>query len=264
MRPKMSLAGQSLLLQLCIVLLVVGVVGAVSLAESDATFRRVEGRRLLSVAENVAANDTVRLLLKDTGATDATAAIAATSQAVSGASYVQLTDRRATADRARRRQAGGAGTEPGAFGAGLGGRGRDGDKALVAHVPVLDGSGRVIGAVIAGWSTRRGRTAQPRPVRLISYLLIGGLLGVVGSLLLARRVKRQTLGLEPREITGLVEQREAMLHGIREGVIGTDTADRITLVNDEAVACSGLPPDARPVAARPAIAGEVGRRADRR
>ena len=76
MRPRMSLAGQSLLLQLCIVLLVVGVVGAVSLAEADVSFRRTEGRRLLSVAENVAANDTVRLLLKDTGATDATASIA--------------------------------------------------------------------------------------------------------------------------------------------------------------------------------------------
>ena len=57
-------------------------------------------------------------------------------------------------------------------------------------------------------------------------------------------MKRQTLGLEPREITGLVEQREAMLHGIREGVIGTDTANRITLVNDEAVRLLGLPPDA--------------------
>ena len=48
------------------------------------------------------------------------------------------------------------------------------------------------------------------------------LLGAAGSLLLARRVKRQTLGLEPSEIAGLVEQREAMLHGVREGVLGVD------------------------------------------
>ena len=51
--------------------------------------------------------------------------------------------------------------------------------------------------------------------------MLGAALGVGGSLLLARRVKRQTLGMEPREITGLVEHREAMLHGIKEGVIGT-------------------------------------------
>jgi sensor histidine kinase regulating citrate/malate metabolism len=35
-----------------------------------------------------------------------------------------------------------------------------------------------------------------------------------------------------------------MLHGIREGVIGTDTADRIALVNDEALRLLGLPHNA--------------------
>ena len=40
---------------------------------------------------------------------------------------------------------------------------------------------------------------------------------MIGSILLARRIKRQTFGLEPNEISGLLEQREAVLHGIREG-----------------------------------------------
>jgi two-component system CitB family sensor kinase len=47
-------------------------------------------------------------------------------------------------------------------------------------------------------------------------------------------VKRQTFGLEPDEIGALLEQREAMLHGIREGAITVDTAGRITMINDEA------------------------------
>jgi sensor histidine kinase regulating citrate/malate metabolism len=63
----------------------------------------------------------------------------------------------------------------------------------------------------------------------------------VGSLLLARRVKRQTLGLEPREIAGLVEQREALLHGIKEGVLAVDLDHRITMVNDEAAHLLGIP-----------------------
>lgn len=79
--------------------------------------------------------------------------------------------------------------------------------------------------------------------QLFTFLLIGVSLGVIGSMLLARWVKRQTLGLEPQEIAGLVEQREAMLHGIREGVIGTDDANRIILVNDEAQRLLGLPED---------------------
>jgi sensor histidine kinase regulating citrate/malate metabolism len=76
---------------------------------------------------------------------------------------------------------------------------------------------------------------------LLTYLGIASALGVIGSLLLARRVKRQTLGLEPREITGLVEQREALLHGIKEGVLAVDLDRRITMVNDEAAHLLGIP-----------------------
>ena len=54
-------------------------------------------------------------------------------------------------------------------------------------------------------------------------------------------MKRQTLGLEPREIAGLVEQREALLHGIKEGVLAVDLDHRITMVNDEAAHLLGIP-----------------------
>jgi two-component system CitB family sensor kinase len=63
---------------------------------------------------------------------------------------------------------------------------------------------------------------------------IGLGLGALGSFLLARRIKRQTFGLEPKEIATLLEQREAVLHGIREGTVATDSSGRVTLVNDEA------------------------------
>src|SRR5438046_3111578 len=65
-------------------------------------------------------------------------------------------------------------------------------------------------------------------------------LGIAGSLLLARRLKRQTFGLAPSDIAALLEQRESMLHGIREGVVATDRDGRITLVNDEARRLLGL------------------------
>lgn len=76
---------------------------------------------------------------------------------------------------------------------------------------------------------------------LLTYLGLAGGIGVVGSLLLARRVKRQTLGLEPREIAGLVEQREAVLHGIKEGLLAVDLAGRVTLINDEAATLLSIP-----------------------
>src|SRR5438046_5787102 len=65
-------------------------------------------------------------------------------------------------------------------------------------------------------------------------------LGIAGSLLLARRLKRQTFGLQPSDIAALLEQRESMLHGIREGVVATDRDGCITLVNDEARRLLGL------------------------
>jgi two-component system, CitB family, sensor kinase len=100
---------------------------------------------------------------------------------------------------------------------------------VLAHAPVMaeettaDGAATVIGVVAVGantpglWQSLEG--AVPN---LLTYLGVASLLGVAGSLLLARRVKRQTLGLEPRAITRLAEHRDTMLHGIKEGVVGLD------------------------------------------
>jgi sensor histidine kinase regulating citrate/malate metabolism len=117
-------------------------------------------------------------------------------------------------------------------------------ESLVAHVPVIGEDGTVVGVVAAGVATPtffEGVVNSPAEALLI--LGIATVIGVVGSLLVSGRVKRQTFGLEPREIAGLVEHREAMLHGIREGVVGLDAADRITLVNDQARRLLSLSPD---------------------
>jgi len=239
----LSLAGQLLGLQLGIVLLVVSAVAAVSIAEADAAFRRGEGERLRSVGDNAAINRTVRLGLDNPLGRDALETVAETARAVSGASYVVVTDARGTI------VTGPDAGRPAPVGESTGLTGRswvgvvdDGSKALVAHVPVLDeDDGHFIGMIIVGrtYPTLLDQLGSAL-TNLLTYLILGAVLGVGGSLLLARRVKRQTLGLEPREITGLVEHREAMLHGIKEGVIGTDTAHRVTLVNDEAVRLLGL------------------------
>src|SRR4051794_5048940 len=57
---RRTLAGQLLFLQLAIITVVLVGVGAVSLAQSQATFNRAEGRRVSALAEQVAANPLVR------------------------------------------------------------------------------------------------------------------------------------------------------------------------------------------------------------
>ena len=64
--------------------------------------------------------------------------------------------------------------------------------------------------------------------------------GAAASWLLARRLKRRTFGLELDEISKLLQEREATLHGIREGVVAFDRSGRVTMINDEARRLLGL------------------------
>lgn len=207
-----------------------------SAIQSNESFQDNEGRRVLSVAEDVAATEIVRVALADPLRYHQLAPIATRARNLSGASYVIISRPDLTVVTS---------PDPDQIGERLplgdsmirAGRSWVGvvDDSLVAHVPVISERGRVVGIVAAGVATPtflEGIVNSPGEALLI--LGIALVIGVVGSLLLARRVKRQTFGLEPREIAGLVEHREAMLHGIREGVVGLDATHRITLVNDHA------------------------------
>lgn len=114
-------------------------------------------------------------------------------------------------------------------------------RSMRAKVPLRDARGRIIGLVSVGVLEARvsSRLRSSLPVSLIPPLL-GLVLGTAGAFLVSRRVRRQTFGLEPDEIATLLEQREAMLHGIREGTITVDAEGRITLLNDEARRLLGL------------------------
>ncbi len=114
-------------------------------------------------------------------------------------------------------------------------------RSMRAKVPIRDNLGNVIGLVSVGVLEKHvsSQFVSSLPVTLIPPSLGLGL-GAAGAFLLARRVKRQTFGLEPGEIAALLEQREAMLHGVREGAITVDTAGRLTLLNDEAERLLGL------------------------
>jgi sensor histidine kinase regulating citrate/malate metabolism len=247
----MSLAGQYLVLQLLIVMAVLVGVVAISLAQSAAAFERIEGRRALSAAEALGSNPAVRALLPSAeprgGA--ALSAVAESVRTVSGSAQVALAriDRTVVAS-----------SDPGLLGnplelgasrvmegrAWTGVVGGTAAPVLSAHVPVLDDSGTMIGiaSISRNYPSTWERLGDAVP-NLLTYLGVASVLGVAGSLLLSRRVKRQTLGMEPSEISGLVENREAMLHGLKEGVVALDLHGRITVANDSARALLGLPAD---------------------
>jgi two-component system CitB family sensor kinase len=114
-------------------------------------------------------------------------------------------------------------------------------RSARAKVPLRDTAGRIVGVVSVGIleSTIRHDLVAALPVVAL-YAGIALAIGLLASSLLARRLKRATFGLELDEIASLVQEREAMLHGIREGVVATDHDGRVRVVNDEAKRLLGL------------------------
>ncbi|MBO1269735.1 sensor histidine kinase [Arthrobacter cavernae] len=247
----MSLAGQLLGLQLLIVLAVLLGVIAISLAQSTQTFERVEGRRALSAAESLAAMPVVRSLLPTAEPRQGSAlpSVAESARTVSGSSFAILAKPDLTIltspDNSK------LGT-PLALGSSAVREGRawtgavsmEGSTSLVAHVPVIDDGGTMVGIVAVGrqYPSVLERLGEAIP-NLLTYLGVSLALGAACSLLLSRRIKRQTFGLEPGEIAGLVEHREAILHGVKEGVIALDPHERITVANKSAREFLELPED---------------------
>jgi len=104
-----------------------------------------------------------------------------------------------------------------------------------SKTPIRTADNRVIGEVSVGFDI-----GDPTGVLNKLLLITGGfaigalLLGAGASALLNRRLRRVTHGLEPHELTELLYEREAVLHGIGEGVLAVDWANRVSVRNGEA------------------------------
>ncbi|MER5806700.1 ATP-binding protein [Streptomyces sp. NPDC002033] len=118
-------------------------------------------------------------------------------------------------------------------------------RSARGKVPLLAADGEIVGAVSVGiaYDSVHERLLGAIP-GLLAYA--GGALaaGALAAYLLSRRIQRQTRDLAFSDIAGLLAEREAMLHSIREGVIALDADDHVRLVNDEAARLLGLTPDA--------------------
>ncbi|MEO5743502.1 MAG: sensor histidine kinase, partial [Terracoccus sp.] len=111
-------------------------------------------------------------------------------------------------------------------------------------VPVTD-DGTVVGLVSVGIrKTAVGDQVRSRLPGLLLAGLAAALLSGLGTALVARRVRRQTHGLDERQLREMYEYYDAVLHAVSEGLVITDLDGRLRLANDEAVRLLDLPPDA--------------------
>ena len=248
-RKRWSLATQILALQVLIVLGTVAVSAVVGVQQTRAQLTRQEGAKALAIAQSVASLPAVRAAFDDPDPSLVLQPLAESVRTASDLTFVVIAD----TDQVRL-----AHPDPASIGQRLSTDASDalaGERVVTtergslgrsvrAKVPVLDARGEIVGVVSVGnLEARIGEQWRGTVPRLVLFLLLALAVGATGSWLLARRLKRQTFGLEPAEIGQLLEHREATLHGIREGLMVLDGDGRVTLVNDEAVRLLHVPED---------------------
>ncbi|GLK16492.1 sensor histidine kinase [Herbiconiux flava] len=117
-----------------------------------------------------------------------------------------------------------------------------GDSAR-AKVPIygLADPTRVVGEVSVGlpplevWSTV---LTDALPVGLSTALALG--VGAVLAAFITRRLRATTLGLEPEELLSLVQDQQAVLQGVDDGVVGLSVDGVVTVCNDRAASLLGI------------------------
>jgi two-component system CitB family sensor kinase len=254
-RPRIRFAHQALIMQTVVIAVLVGaglgLVGWLLNGELTAQY----GERARAIAHAVAANPAVRDAAArydpDTRRYDPDGVVQALAEGIrqsTGVLFVVVTDRTGirlshpNPDELGRRVS----TDPSEALAGhevvTVERGTLGASAR-AKVPLRDVDGQVIGIVSVGISLDDIQTHWREIIGIAGIFAIGALLlGVTAAALLTRRLRRLTLGLEPHELAELVQEREAVLHGIGEGVLAVDTANRVTVYNGETVRLLGTTP----------------------
>jgi two-component system CitB family sensor kinase len=242
----MSLRVQLLLLQLAIVLITILGTGIVASWLQEQQLRDAYRDRMIAVAQSVAALPSVVDAFDDPDPSATIQPIAKLLRKASDVTYVVVTN----ADGIRYSHPDPAligkhvstdpsmplsgktyvGTQTGTLG-----------ESWRVKVPIFDDSHAVIGVVSVGILESDLRNAYLGNSTLL-FLTIGvaAVLGVIGAAGVTSVIRRRTYGLEPEQIAGLLEEREAILHGVREGVVAVDERGHIALINDAAARLLGI------------------------
>ena len=262
-RPRIRFAHQVLILQIGVVVLVAVTGYGLAAWVQRGELRHQYGWRALTLARSVAADPVIGDAVAGGDPQGVVEDRAERIRRATGALFVVVTDRHGirlahpNRDEIGRRVS----TDPSAA---LSGhevivieRGTLGLSAR-GKVPLYDHVGTLVGEVSVGFDAGEIDRRVHRTLAVAGVLGSGTvLLGVVASVAIGRRLKRQTLGLEPHELAELVQEREAVLHGISEGVLAFDTAGRVTVCNEEAARLLDVTPARRTPAADLPVTGRL-------
>jgi two-component system CitB family sensor kinase len=250
MTRRWSIAAQLFALQVLVVTLLVGgaTAGAVLLARRDARDAAIE--EVTAVAETIARSPAVVDALRSPDPTARLQPYAESTRIATGTDFVvvmapdrtRYTHRNTAligkpfAGSVAAALAGGTVIEQ--YAGSLG-------ESIRTVVPVRAGDGTIIGLVSVGITTEAiNRKLLRQAPTVAAATLAALLLAAAGSWLLSRRLRRQTHGLGPAEMTRMYEYYDAVLHAVREGLVVVDRDGKVALINDEGRRLLGLPDDA--------------------
>lgn len=129
-----------------------------------------------------------------------------------------------------------------------------------ATVPIQDTRGQVVALVSAGLKVKNVTSLVDRQIPIILTAGAGALaVATAATVLVGRRLRRQTHSLAPNEMSRMYEHHDAVLHSVREGVLIVSGEGRLLLANDEARRLLELAPDAegKQVSRMPALEPEM-------
>ena len=114
-------------------------------------------------------------------------------------------------------------------------------EAMRGKTPIRNHADEIIGVVSVGFMQEKVSQDVGR-LLYVGWLMIAGsvLLGLTGAVWLSAHFKRLILGLEPKEIASLVNEKEAILQSIHEGIVAVNKEGQITLLNQSAKRTLGI------------------------
>ncbi|WP_299086782.1 sensor histidine kinase [uncultured Metabacillus sp.] len=111
-------------------------------------------------------------------------------------------------------------------------------SVIIGKVPIIADYGdytRVIGTVSVEFLEKdiyQNLINRIKTIVVASTIVF--MLGIIGGIFLTKSIRKDTLGLEPHEISSLFRERSAILLSIKEGIIALNQEGFITLVNHSA------------------------------
>jgi sensor histidine kinase regulating citrate/malate metabolism len=112
-----------------------------------------------------------------------------------------------------------------------------------AYVPVLR-EGKKAGAIaVYLWSRDINALIWNLRWKIILAVVLGLSIGVFLAHLLSKNIKNSMFGMEPHEIASLLQEREALLESVKEGILAIDNRGNILFMNQNTRDLLELPPD---------------------